>query len=147
MTALIIGSQLHAQDSTSTTTLDEVFVTATKFQQKQSSTGKMVTVINQETLQRNAGKTISEIINYQAGIFINGASNNLGTNPDVYMRGSGLGNTLILIDGIPVCDPSQINNTFDLSMISLGQVERIEILKGAQSTKLEPFPDLFLQIH
>ncbi len=134
MTALIIGSQLHAQDSTSTTTLDEVFVTATKFQQKQSSTGKMVTVINQETLQRNAGKTISEIINYQAGIFINGASNNLGTNPDLYMRGSGLGNTLILIDGIPVCDPSQINNTFDLSMISLGQVERIEILKGAQST-------------
>ena len=99
MTALIIGSQLHAQDSTSTKILDEVFVTATKFQQKQSSTGKMVTVINQETLQRNAGKTISEIINYQAGIFINGASNNLGTNPDVYMRGAGLGNTLILIDG------------------------------------------------
>jgi vitamin B12 transporter len=33
-----------------------------------------------------------------------------------------------------VGDPSNINNTFDLNMISLGQVERVEILKGAQST-------------
>ncbi len=134
MAAIIISSQLHAQDSTSVKQLDEVIVTANRVEQKQSSTGKMITVINQETLQRNAGKTLSEIINYQAGIFINGANNNAGTNPDVYLRGAGTGNTLILIDGIPVGDPSNINNTFDLNMISLGQVERVEILKGAQST-------------
>jgi len=134
MTAIIISSQLHAQDSTSVKQLDEVIVTANRVEQKQSSTGKMITVINQETLQRNAGKTLSEIINYQAGIFINGANNNAGTNPDVYLRGAGTGNTLILIDGIPVGDPSNINNTFDLNMISIGQVERVEILKGAQST-------------
>ena len=134
MTAIIISSQLHAQDSSIVKQLDEVIVTANRVEQKQSSTGKMVTVINQETLQRNAGKTLSEIINYQAGIFINGANNNTGTNPDVYLRGAGTGNTLILIDGIPVGDPSNINNTYDLNMISLGQVERVEILKGAQST-------------
>jgi vitamin B12 transporter len=134
MTAIIIGSQLYAQDSSSVKQLDEVIVTANRLPQKQSSTGKMVTVINQETLQRNAGKTLSEIINYQAGIFINGASNNLGTNPDVYLRGASSGNTLILIDGIPVGDPSNISNTFDLNTIALGQVERVEILKGAQST-------------
>jgi vitamin B12 transporter len=134
MTAIIISSQLHAQDSSIVKQLDEVIVTANKVEQKQSSTGKMITVINQETLQRNAGKTLSEIINYQAGIFINGANNNAGTNPDVYLRGAGTGNTLILLDGIPVGDPSNINNTFDLNMISLGQVERVEILKGAQST-------------
>ncbi len=134
MTAIIISSQLHAQDSTSVKQLDEVIVTANRVEQKQSSTGKMVTLINQETLQRNAGKSLSEIINYQAGIFINGANNNAGTNPDVYLRGASTGNTLILIDGIPVGDPSNINNTFDLNMISIGQVERVEILKGAQST-------------
>jgi vitamin B12 transporter len=134
MTAIIIGSQLYAQDSSTVKQLDEVIVTANRLPQKQSSTGKMVTVINQETLQRNAGKTLSEIINYQAGIFINGANNNLGTNPDIYFRGASAGNTLILIDGIPVGDPSNISNTFDLNMIALGQVERVEILKGAQST-------------
>ena len=134
MAAIFIGSQLYAQDSSTVKQLDEVIVTANRLPQKQSSTGKMVTVINQETLQRNAGKTLSEIINYQAGIFINGATNNLGTNPDLYFRGASAGNTLILIDGIPVGDPSNISNTFDLNMIALGQVARIEILKGAQST-------------
>ncbi len=134
LAATIFSSQLIAQDSTSFRQLDQVIVTANRLQQKQSSTGKMVTVINQETLQRNAGKNLSEIINYQAGVFINGAGNNLGTNPDIYLRGSGLGNTLILLDGVPMNDPSQINNTFDLNMISLGMIERVEILKGAQST-------------
>lgn len=134
MAAIIIGSQLHAQDSLTVKQLDEVIVTANRVEQKQSSTGKMITVINQETLQRNVGKSLTEIINYQAGIFINGANNNAGTNPDLYLRGAGTGNTLILIDGIPVGDPSNINNTFDLNMISIGQVEKVEILKGAQST-------------
>ncbi len=134
MAAIIIGSQLYAQDSSSVKQLDEVIVTANRLLQKQSNTGKIVTVIDQETLQRNAGKTLTEIINYQAGVFINGATNNLGTNPDLYFRGASAGNTLILIDGIPVGDPSNISNTFDLNMIALGQVERVEILKGAQST-------------
>jgi len=39
-----------------------------------------------------------------------------------------------LIDGVRVGDPSQINNSFDLNAINTSQVERIEILKGAQST-------------
>jgi vitamin B12 transporter len=134
LAAVIISSQLHAQDSTNARQLDELIVTATKFPQKQNTTGKVVSVINQETLRNNAGKTLTEIINYQSGIFINGANNNLGTNQDVYFRGANTGNTLILLDGVPVGDPSQINNSFDLNNISPEQVERIEILKGAQST-------------
>jgi vitamin B12 transporter len=139
--AVIISSHLQAQlvpalrdDTTTAKQLDEVIVTATKFQQKQSTTGKVVTVIDEATLQRNAGKTLTEIINYQAGVFINGANNSLGTNQDLYFRGAGSGNTLILIDGVPVGDPSQTNNSFDLNNIAVGQIERIEILKGAQST-------------
>ena len=134
MAAVIISSQLQAQDTTSTKQLDEVIVTATKTELKQSQTGKVVTVINQEMLQRNAGKTITEILNYQSGIFINGANNALGTNQDVYFRGANSGNVLILLDGAPVGDASQINNSFDLNNLNTGQIERIEILKGAQST-------------
>ena len=131
--AVIFSSQLYAQDSTKKT-LDEVVVTATKFPIKQSQTGKVVTVIDQETLQRNTGKTLTGILNYQAGIYINGANNALGTNQDIYFRGAATGNTLILMDGVPVGDPSQINNSFDLNNINPAQIERIEILKGAQST-------------
>jgi vitamin B12 transporter len=125
---------LAQQDSVKQSTLDEVIITATKSPLKQSQTGKVVSVIDQATLQRNAGKSVTEIINYQAGVFINGANNALGTNQDIYFRGANTGNVLILIDGIPTGDPSQINNTFDLNNIAVSQIERIEILKGAQST-------------
>jgi vitamin B12 transporter len=133
LAAGIISTQLQAQQDT-TKTMDEVVITATRSELKQSQTGKVVTVINQEMLQRNAGKTITEILNYQSGIFINGANNTLGTNQDVYFRGAGTGNVLILIDGAPVGDASQINNSFDLNNLNTAQIERIEILKGAQST-------------
>lgn len=134
LAAVIFSSSSYAQDTIISKALDEVIVTANKFTQKQSSTGKVVEVIDQETLQRNAGKSVSEIINNKTGVFINGANNNLGTNQDIYFRGAGTGKTLILIDGIPVGDPSQINNGFDLNNIDLNTIERIEILKGSQST-------------
>ena len=132
--AVIFSSQAQAQQDTAHKTLDEVVVTATKSDVKQSQTGKVVSVIDQAMLQRNAGKTLTEILNYQAGVFIVGANNSPGTNQDIYLRGSATGNTLILIDGVRVGDPSQINNSFDLNAINTSQIERIEILKGAQST-------------
>ena len=133
VTAVIISSHLYAQDS-SKVNLDEVVITATKTLIKQSQTGKVVIVIDQATLLRNTGKSIAEILNYQAGMYVNGANNTLGTNQDNYLRGAASGNTLILMDGVPVGDPSQINNQFDLNSINPAQIERIEILKGAQST-------------
>jgi vitamin B12 transporter len=50
------------------------------------------------------------------------------------MRGASAGNTLILIDGVPLYDASGISSEFDIGYININQVERIEILKGAQST-------------
>jgi vitamin B12 transporter len=85
--AVVFSSQLYAQKD-STKNLDEVVITATKTAVKQSQTGKVVTVIDQETLQRNAGKSLAEILNLQVGMFVNGANNALGTNQDNYLRGS-----------------------------------------------------------
>ncbi|HVZ26783.1 MAG TPA: hypothetical protein VG842_12045, partial [Sediminibacterium sp.] len=46
---------LAQKDSLPQRTLDEVIVTANKIEQKQSSTGKVVTVITHEQLSRSAG--------------------------------------------------------------------------------------------
>lgn len=132
--AVLFSSPLYAQTTDSTKNLDEVVITATKFPIKQSFTGKVVTVIDQQLLQRNAGKSLTEILNTQAGIIVNGSSNVEGTNQDVYMRGAAAGKTLVLLDGVPVYDASGISGAFDLNLIAVDQVERIEILKGSQST-------------
>jgi vitamin B12 transporter len=132
--AVMIGSQLQAQRDSTGISLDEVVLSSNKYPKKQSETGKVITVISREQIGKSGGKTISELLNTMAGITMIGANNNPGTNITASIRGAAAGNVLILIDGIPVNDPSVISNYFDLNFISLGQVERIEILKGGQST-------------
>lgn len=135
LATLLTGSTAFAQkDTVPTKQLDEVVVTATKSNLKQSQTGKIVTVIDQKMISNNAGRSLTELLNTQSGFFINGSNNALGTNQDVYFRGAGNGSMLIVIDGTPVYDPSSSSNSFDLNSIALDQVERIEILKGGQST-------------
>ena len=133
--AVIFSSQLHAQTQDSSQLLTEVVVeTATRFAVKQSQTGKVVTVISKEQIEKSSGKTIAQILNEQAGITINGAFNAPGSVQTVFLRGASSGRTLILLDGIPMNDPSMINNEFDLNLFSINDIERIEVCKGAQST-------------
>jgi vitamin B12 transporter len=128
-------SSVAQKDSLSTKTLDEVVVTATKFEKKQSETGKVLLVIDEEQIKRSAGKDLSQLLNEQAGVVVNGANSNPAKDKSVYLQGAGNAYTLILLDGIPVSDPSDISGgAFDLRLLSLDQVARIEILKGSQST-------------
>jgi vitamin B12 transporter len=127
----IASAQSNASPASS---LDDVVVTANRFPQKQDQTGKVVTVITDSVLRLNAGRSLPDVLAQQAGIWISGTNGSPGTNPDVYLRGAATGNTLILVDGLPVSDVSTIRSTFDLNNIPLASVQRIEILKGAQST-------------
>jgi vitamin B12 transporter len=132
---LLAGLCAMAQkDSSTSKDLQEVIITANKFPQKQATTGKVISVISRDQIERSSGKTLGQLLNEQAGITINGALNNSGTNQSLFMRGAASGRTLILIDGVPVYDPSLIGNEFDLNLIALNQVESIEICRGAQST-------------
>lgn len=133
--AVIISTAAQAQqDTTAAKQLDEVVVTATRFAVKQSQTGKVISVITKEQIEKSSGKTVAQLLNEQAGITINGAYNAPGSVQTVFLRGASSGRTLILLDGIPVNDPSMINNEFDLNLFSINDIERIEICKGAQST-------------
>jgi vitamin B12 transporter len=135
LTALSIPLVVCAQLDTVTSVLfDPVIVTANKTEQKQSTTGKITTIISKEQLKKSAGKTVAQILNEQAGLIVNGALNNTGSAQTVFLRGASSGRTLILIDGIPMNDPSMINNEFNLNLLSINEIERIEICKGAQST-------------
>lgn len=128
-----LWSQQASTDSSSSP-LEEVIITANKIAQKQNSTGKVVQVINRATLEQHAGRTLAQVLNEQSGLYLAGSQNSPGTVPNLYLRGAGSANTLILIDGMPVTDGSGISIEFDINHFSVDQIERVEILKGAQST-------------
>jgi len=137
--AAFIGSQLSAQlvptiREQDTSLLDEVVITANKYPNKTSLTGKVVTIITREQLERSGGKDLSQLLTEQVGIYIGGANSNAGKDKSLYLRGARVDHTLIAIDGVPVYDASGIGNNFDIRNLSIQQIERIEILKGSQST-------------
>ena len=129
---LLSGNALAQQEPVRN--LNEVVVTATRSSKKQSEIGKVVRVISAETLSKSQGRSLTEVLNNVAGLTIGGNGNTPGDVKAVYLRGAAPGNTLILIDGIPVNDASGITGEYDISAIPVEQIERVEILKGGNST-------------
>lgn len=134
--AVFISSQLAAQNTEedSIKTLDKVVITATKYPTKQSNTGKLVEVITKDQIEKSSGKDLAQLLNEQTGLTVSGSFSNPGKDKSIFFRGASSNYTLILLDGIPLNDPSGTGGTFDIRLIPLEQIERIEILKGSQST-------------
>lgn len=133
----MVGAQaiVLAQDTTQLDQfqqLDSVFVDA-KIVQDRKHSGKTVTVISQADLEANRGRSVAEVLNQVAGFEINGNFSNNGQNLGYLVRGGRNRQVLVVIDGVPISDPSQISNDFDLRLLSTDGIEKIEILKGASS--------------
>ncbi len=114
--------------------LGEVVVTATKFAIKKKHVGKIIYQINSEEIANLKGKSVIEVLDNIAGIHINGTNSAAGKNKSIYVRGGRERHVLVLIDGVPVSDPSGINTIFDLRLLALSQIESIEVMNGAAST-------------
>ncbi|ADY51905.1 outer membrane insertion C-terminal signal [Pseudopedobacter saltans DSM 12145] len=114
--------------------LNEIVVTASQSEKKLGDIGKIVKVISREELDRSQGRTLAQLLSQVVGINVSGSDSNIGENVSLFVRGASAGNTLLLIDGVSLNDPSTISNDYNLSAITIDQIERIEILKGASST-------------
>ena len=133
----LFGTQLFSQEKAQEKKmeqLEEIVISATKFELKKENTGKVIYKISQKDIQRNAGKSVIELLNNVLGIEIRGVNSNPGEPRSTYIRGGRSRQALVLIDGIPLSDPTGIEQSYDLRLISLNQIESIEILKGASST-------------
>jgi vitamin B12 transporter len=128
------SSAAMAQDSLQTTTLKEVVVTGTKFDLPVEKSGKTIYKITSKDLAKAAGKTLADVLNEVPGIQTDGNFGTPGNNVSYYLRGGRNKQTLILIDGVPLNDPSAINAEYDLRYIAVSQIESIEVLKGGLST-------------
>ncbi|WP_284653411.1 TonB-dependent receptor plug domain-containing protein [Flavobacterium terrisoli] len=122
------------QDSTKVNPLKEVVISDTKFAQRQEKSGKVIEVISAKDLEKKSGQSLATVLSQVAGVEINGNQSANGKNLGYYIRGGKNRQVLILIDGIPVTDASGISLEYDLRLLPVEQVERIEVMKGAAST-------------
>lgn len=132
LSAVFAAAALTANAQQKVEQLDSIMID-TKVNIPRKNSGKVVTTIDEETILRNQGKSVAQLINEVSGIEINGSRSNDGQNLGYYVRGGRNRQVLIVIDGVPVNDPSQISNDYDLRLIPTETIERIEIMKGASS--------------
>jgi len=131
---LCAGLSYAQQTETEVESLDEVVLIDSKFELKRENSGKVVTKITADDLEKSRGQSIPEIINRVSGIEINGSRSNDGLNLGYYVRGGRNRQVVIMVDGVQLSDPSAISNDFDLRLLPLDQIASIEIIKGASST-------------
>jgi len=123
-----------AQDSLKTKTLSEVVVTGTRYEVPVEKSGKTITKISSKELEQQAGRSVADVLNTVPNLQIDGVSGTPGTNLGYYARGSRNRQSVILVDGIPMVDPSGISPEYDLRLLSLNQVDNIEVMRGGLST-------------
>lgn len=133
-TSISAQTKNESVDSTKVNLLDEAVVSGTRFKIPIEKSGKTIYKITAQNIQRNAGKTVIDLLNEVAGVQMEGNFGSPGTNIGIYQRGGRNKNTLILIDGIPLNDPSGINASYDLRLLPLSTIESIEVLNGGLST-------------
>lgn len=128
-----ISANSKAQVS-DTLSLERIVVTASKVETTERLTTKVVDVVSFQEIQQSGANDLSQLLQLQNGLLINGANSNPGKDKAVYLRGAGTQYTVILLNGYPISDPSSEGGAFDLRLLPLSNVERIEIVKGSMST-------------
>lgn len=132
--AIAVTAPAFAQISdTEENRLGPVVVEGSRLDQTATEVGSSVSIISEEDLEQlnldfalNAVATAPGVTINQNGAF--------GGSASVRIRGASSGQTLVLIDGVPVGDPSTTDGSFNFAYLDTANIERIEILKGPQST-------------
>lgn len=91
-----------------------------------------VTIITKKTIAMLGSRRLDEVLREQTGMAI---VNDLGAgnrSVGVQMQGFGSEYIMIMLNGQPM--NGRFNGNFDLSRISVSDIERIEIIKGASSS-------------
>jgi vitamin B12 transporter len=111
--------------------VEPVVVTATKIAESQERLGAAVTVISGDDLKLYDYPTVGDALRAVPGLEVQ-RSGGLGKLTEVRIRGASTSQIQVLIDGVRVKSPTV--GTFDFSDVSIENIERIEIVRGPQST-------------
>ena len=131
---LLVHLSVHAQQTDSVkATFNEIVVTATKTETPYFAIGSSVSVITSKEISERHLKTIIDVLREEPGLSII-EQGGPGKLANVFMRGANTNHTLVIIDGVTMNDASSPNNAFDFSALNTNDVDRIEIVRGPQST-------------
>ncbi len=112
--------------------LEDMLVSAHLTPTSKAQIGSAITVISAEQIARMQKAYVSDLLRTVPGLAVNQSGGGFGSFTQVRIRGAEANQTLVIIDGIEVNDPSN-GSEYNFGNLLTENIERIEVIRGAQS--------------
>ena len=112
---------------------DAIIVTGTRFKTPIDQVGRSVSVVTAEDIELRQQRFLYDALATVPGIQTT-RSGSFGALASISLRGLPSKQTLVVQDGVVLNDPSSFDNGFNFANFDTAVIERIEVLRGAQST-------------
>ena len=130
---LLLPAAALADEQAPSDNLETVVVSATRSEQPRELTGTSVSVISAADIAVQHLDIVTDALSETPGLTVvrNGGS---GQYTSIGLRGAEAGQTLVVVDGMRIMDPSATDGSAILSDLLVNSIDRIEVLRGPQST-------------
>ena len=108
---------------------DSLVVTASRGAEERAAVTESVTVATKADIQQLGAAGLADVLRFVPGLSVEGSGRE-GAVTSVFARGGESDYNLVLIDGVRV---NANGGGFDFSRISASEIERVEVVRGAQS--------------
>lgn len=110
--------------------IDNVVVTANKYETKQREVATIVNVISPLIIESTTSNSMADVLNFQTGLRVEETCSNCGV-PQIRINGLEGQYTQILMDSRPIF--SSLASVYGLEQLPAGMVDRIEVIRGGGS--------------
>ncbi|MGH7566313.1 MAG: TonB-dependent receptor plug domain-containing protein [Gemmatimonadota bacterium] len=135
--ALSLAGSLAAQDaepdSIDAIPVPPIVVSVSRVETAVSEAASSVTIVTREEIERRQLGTVLEALQTVPGVSLV-RTGGPGSATSVFLRGASSDHALVLFDGIEMNDPSSPTGGYDFATLGTGGIERIEVLRGPQSS-------------
>jgi vitamin B12 transporter len=112
--------------------LPEILVSATRIESTLATSPDAITVVTRAQIDDLRADSVAEVLETVPGVIVS-RSGQPGAQTSVFLRGASSGQTLVLVDGVRV--NNAFGGRFDFANLTVDNVERIEVVRGPQSTR------------
>ena len=111
---------------------DTIVVTANRAPQPLARVGQSITILDSAEITRRQSTNLVDLLRSVPGVTV-ARNGGIGGTSGVFIRGADSDQTVALIDGIKLNDPAAPGGGFNFGNLLIGNIDRIEVLRGPQS--------------
>jgi len=113
--------------------VDEIVVSANRSPLAVTKVGNSISVLTFEEIQSRQVVIVSDVLAQLPGVNFS-RNGGVGGTTSFRIRGAETDQTAVVIDGVKLNDPSSPGGGYNFANLVIGDIQRVEVLRGAQST-------------